>query len=628
MNGLLNNRKGTTLVEILVVMVILLVGIMIVVQMFPTGFKVVRAAESQTIATKLAQGEIERWKNMPQNLPDGILPLKVGYDADLNPSDDVLNDQDPGPPFEGFTGPTGGPFNPGNAVNCRYVRNETTSIPIGSFFTTGFGPAYGSRYTLAFSPIEVSVDPNNADLYKGLSIKSGDLARRNGDADSYIRLTAAQYGIDPTVDSGHFHVAFPAAAKSHTYYLSYSYWVADSAGDTTMMSRVDQSVDSDPNGGWVEVPVTVDPGYTLSEIESGTDSCARAFVQVKPKGWSSDPYEFTLVDQVLGVIAFNPIAKNTSEYTARGWRPITARIDYRIYDPRIIREDKVVGTPNEQRDYGGSVQPSTSIKLALRFILNAGLPDNISDGDPTDNPDEPTFEGLVRTRLGMLVTSATDLTVEQSMLIIDLETGLRVDMTNVKIDFESGVVHLPNYADLIDWQSKPVTANVSLVGKHLRFFYRADGDWSVQCQKAYTYYLRKYDKSRTDYCHFKVWNDLNTDGTTKASYLLFARCDAGKTVSVDYTYRDNSGDRPHRVVARAYKISDDWVDDPDTPATADKIHCPYVKLALPADTYLDTSPRSRLMVVGTSFRARVVWRDGKQWRFRDIDTTLTRNSSP
>ncbi|MGC8864068.1 MAG: hypothetical protein ACP5R5_15025, partial [Armatimonadota bacterium] len=70
-NRIWTDRKGTSLVEILVVMVVLLVGIMTIIQMFPTGFCVVRAGESQTIATRLAQQELERWKSMAANLPVG-----------------------------------------------------------------------------------------------------------------------------------------------------------------------------------------------------------------------------------------------------------------------------------------------------------------------------------------------------------------------------------------------------------------------------------------------------------------------------------------------------------------------------------------------------------------------------
>lgn len=626
MNGIRNNRRGTTLVEILVTMLILLVGIMVVIQMFPVGFRVVRAAESQTIATKLAQAEIERWKNMPGNLPDGILPIFVDYAVDPIPSP-ILNDQDPGPPFRGIEAGSGGGFIFGNAINFRYVRNEVATLPIASYFSTGGGAVYGSRYVLAFSPIEAFSDPNNPNLYVGLTVKSGDLQRRRGNADSdppYLR--PGRYAIDyAVVDTGNgpaFYVALWDRNPNHVYALSYSYWVNNpDTGDTQYLSRTDQAITPRTDGGWIEVPVSVPPGYAVDEIEPNSDSCARMFQRVRPSStgdsyWSDDPYEYALVDAVMGVLAFNPRARNMLEYTARGVRAITARIDYRIYDPRIIREDKVVPAPNEDSN-GDGVNDRVSIKLALRFILNAGQPNNIHDGDATDNPDEPTFEGLVRQHLGKVVASPNDLWVKDSMLIIDLQTGLRVSMVGVDIDFKSGVVKLPAVTDLVDWSgSTPVNrANVSLVGRNLRFFYRADGDWSVQCHKAYSYYTREYGTNELDYCHFRLLAPAN-DGLYK---LLFARCDAGKNVTVDYTYIDSSG-APHKVVGKTYRISDTFTAD----ITGSQR--PFVILDVPQGATID--PRSRVVVVGSSFRARVVWRDGTHWRFVDVDTNLTRSSTP
>ncbi|MGI6296675.1 MAG: hypothetical protein ACOX3G_11365 [Armatimonadota bacterium] len=625
MKGLSNNRRGTSLVEILVVMLVLLVGIMTVIQMFPTGFRVVRAAESQTIASKLAQAEVERWKNMPGNLPDGVLPIK--------PDGTVINDQNPGPPFFGFSNDlVGGIYEAGNVINSRYVRNETTPIPVGSFFTSGAGAAYGSKYTLAFSPIEVSADPDNPGLYLGLTIKSGDLQRRIGSSDSRIFLRAGQYGIDYDLTSSGGLPAFMVNFNydrnpNHAYHISYSYWVENkSTGEATLLSEVDQTVRPSPDGDWVPVEIRPPDAYPLSdfdvtEVEEGADSCARGFVQVPPRGWSNDPYEFALVDSIMGVVAFNPRARNMTERTARGVRAITARIDYRIYDPRIIREDRIVPPLNED-PFNEGENTHSAIKLALRFILNAGSPMSITDGDATDNPDEPTFEGLVKRQLGMPLSSPADLLVPQSVLIIDLATGLRVEIPPdappfYAIDYKAGVVHLPKKANLIDWNSEPLsdTHDVPLAGRHLRFFYRADGDWSVQCQKAYSYYLRKRDTSRVDYRHFKL-----RTAPSGQYQLLFARSDSGKDVTVDYSYW--IGNVEHKVVGKLYRLSDDWTADPDAP----NVKCAYVNLDIPPGGVIDSG--SRIVVVGASFRARVTWRDGRNWRFVDIDTDLTRNSSP
>lgn len=606
MDRLLRTNKGTTLVEILVVMLILLVGIMTVVQMFPSGFRVVKAAENQTIATKLAQAEIERWKNMPSNLPDGILPVDV--------TNTVINDQNPGPPFDGYM-PTGtsGQFYPGNSGNFRWVRNETTSIPVGSYFQTGGGAIYGARYDLAFSPIEVDGPDPNTELYSGLSVKSGDLQRRVGDWTDSIWLRTGQYGIDYTVTTSGsaavMHVCFSHDRDtSHVYYLSYSYTVSrTSPDDTQYLSTVDQAINPSPDGSWVEVPISVPAGYSVEEVDDGSDSCARGFVQVL-NNWSSDPYEFTLADSILGIIAFNPRAHTALERTVRGVRAITARIDYRIYDPRIIREEKVMPAANEDADDDGA-NDHIAIKLALRGILDSGDPAKMDDGDATDNADEPTFEGLVKTKLGHVIDKDYPVAVRQPMLIIDLATGLRVKMEPNCIDFQQGIVRLTQDADLIDWASQPIV-NVPLKGRHLRFFYRADGDWSVQCQKSYSFFVREWGANPVDYWHFK-----HLFGPP--DYLLFARCMSGQSVTVDYTYADANG--LHKVVGKNLRISDDVINDPTTGTK----NC-YVTLDVPPNAGLVAN--ERIIVVGTTFRARVIWRDGKAWRFVDMDTNLTRRS--
>jgi len=617
-------------------MVILLVGIMTVVQMFPSGFKVVRAAESQTIATKLAQAEVERWQNMPDNLPDGILPVLIDYSTSP-PTIAIQNSQYPGPPFQAFqTDANGnyvmanGIYTPGNALNIRQVFGETTAIPFGTTFKTGGGVVYGGRYNLAFSPIEVW--PNDKGTFDGISIKSGDLRRRRGEAEGnnyppYMR--PSDYAIDYTLSAGNpasFNVAFPDRNTSHHYKLCYSYWIHNTTTDDwVLLSQLDQDVVPSSDGDWVPVTVNVPSaysGYVVDSIEPNSDSCARGFDQLAPgDDWSAnDPYEFIVVDSILGVIAFNPYARGMTEYTARGIRPVTARIDYLIADPRIIREDRVAPEPNVTLDTG-STPDAISVKLSLKFILNAGNPTDLSDGDPTDNPDEPTFEGLIRDKLGLPVSDSTPPLVAQSMLIIDLATGLRVDMANVKIDYQSGTVTLPVNANLIDWSNRhdQTTTNVPLKGRHLRFYYRADGDWSVQCHKAYTLYQRKYNDSEIDYFHFELIGNSNV-----GYKLLFAQCDSGKNVSVSYSYitqaSGNSDPVVHQVVGKNCRISDDWV-------TQSGINFAYVDLNdVPEGASID--PNSRILVSGTSFRARVIWRDGTHWRFTDMDTNLTRNSSP
>ena len=614
------SRKGTSLVEILVVMVVLLIGIMTVIQMFPTGFRVVRTAESQTIATRLAQQELERWKSMSANLPVGILPIDDRTDI-------AWNDQKPAPPFEAFLKEPNGDWTKvgnryarGNALNVRQIIGESTLIPVASYFRTGAGAQYGAKYTLAFSPIDV-VDVGGK--IEGIWIKSGDLRRRLGNyEDAPPALRPGDYAVDYELVDGQggeqvFHVAFPTSRgmPPRVYYVSYSFWASENPANTDLewelYSKIDQPVDllADPTGShgdWVEVPVLdVPSGYTLMEVERYSETCARGFREHRPgtpghqdKPWCDyDPYEYILADSIMGVVAFNPSGRGRYEYTARGIRPIEARIDYRIYDLRIIREDRVVPEPQANAT-------TIPVKLSLRFILNIG--------DPTDNPgEEDGYPGLIK-------DPGAGMSILMPVLVMDLATGLRVSLPGGpnEIDFKAGVVNLPIRADLVDFPGAVLAANEPLAGRHLRFYYRADGDWSVQCQKAYATYTRKWGATDPDYRSYKV-KGSNKFPDRLSNRLLFAACEGLKTVVVDYSYVTIAPDGnrvEHKTAGEQHMI------DLPTDASGDT-WC--IDLNVPAGGFL---PRDgRLVVVGSSFTVRVIWRDGKNWRHVDMDTSLVKS---
>ncbi len=58
--GRLQNRRGTSLIEILTTLVILVIGILSVARMFSGGFVVMKRSENITLASRLAEGEFER----------------------------------------------------------------------------------------------------------------------------------------------------------------------------------------------------------------------------------------------------------------------------------------------------------------------------------------------------------------------------------------------------------------------------------------------------------------------------------------------------------------------------------------------------------------------------------------
>jgi hypothetical protein len=234
--------------------------------------------------------------------------------------------------------------------------------------------------------------------------------------------------------------------------------------------------------------------------------------------------------------------------------------------------------------------------------MNAGDPANHTDGDPTDNVNEPNFEGLITDSNGTVL-------VPQSILVMDLATGLRIDVPSNDIDFKNGIVQLPATADLVDYSGTVVSSSVPLEGRHLRFFYKSDGDWMMQCTKAYTSYTRDWSGGKVNYRSFRLKGNSSSGYTNR---LLFANCEIGKSVVVDYTYSTKDGVE-HKVTGEEHKIQLDT-----TPGVDDV----YIDLSLPADGYLTN--QSRIVVVGTSFTVRVIWRDGARWRYVDMTTNLTR----
>ena len=83
-------QTGTTLVEILVVIVIFLIGILAVVQIFPRGFRILLGTRNNSVATALGRDTVERLKANPELIPDEIVAVRYSggvpeVDTSLNP---------------------------------------------------------------------------------------------------------------------------------------------------------------------------------------------------------------------------------------------------------------------------------------------------------------------------------------------------------------------------------------------------------------------------------------------------------------------------------------------------------------------------------------------------------------
>lgn len=539
--NIIGNKKGTSVVEVLVVMVILFVGILIILQLFPPGFSSVRSAENMTIAGRLAQAEMERWKNNTANLPDGIIPIH----DDSTAWDELF----PGPQM-----------NDDNATAFRRVIGETTRIPFG-----GWDPSSsdGSIYLLAFSPVVIAPPASP------FAVRGGSLNRRIGDSsDAYFpfNLKPYQYGIDYTGPNGFPMVCFHPENYTRMFYMACSWW-ENATGSPKYHTTTTIAVSVAPNTSWIQlqplsggVPI---PLANFGGFDQYSDTCSRGFIEIpKTSAWSTDPYEYKIIDAMMGIIAFNPLGYSRTEFG----RNLEAHIDYDILDLQIIHEDRRIPP--------ASVGTDSYINLALKHIKETSV------------SGEGNYHGLP-------IGGGTDVEA------VDIETGYHVD-GGLALRHKDGRVQIPSNLTLQRPDGTIIT--VPSVGRNVRFFYKAENDWSVQFLKAYSRYERA-DAAPLDYKSYYVDNSL-------PDTIWFAACNGNHTVSVDYEYDDSGAVK--KVVGEAYQVS-------DTPAIQ-----PFSGGIEWVSVQLKHIPTRIYSVNGISAKARVLWRERDRWRRVDLDSTMVR----
>ena len=73
----LNRFAGTTLIEILVVIVVFLVGILAIAQIFPGGIKIMNHSRNTAMGVALSRSELELLKSRPDLVPGEVVPIKM-----------------------------------------------------------------------------------------------------------------------------------------------------------------------------------------------------------------------------------------------------------------------------------------------------------------------------------------------------------------------------------------------------------------------------------------------------------------------------------------------------------------------------------------------------------------------
>lgn len=623
-------RQGTSLIEVLTVMVVLLIGIFSVVRLFPPGFLITRQTEETTFAARLATAEIERFQNGAANLMDAIVPgfpdLTTGaftFDPDATPDD--LSDA--------RNVPSGvDPYYVSDVNRMRRVIGETVRVPLVSpTGSRGAGSAEGERgsiYMLSLGP-SVMI-PDGAGRFLNLRVYGAPLRRVSGleaenpDSARFLR-SPAQYAIDygqtEGDDQGVTQIAFYPMPYPRRFRIQYDY-LDPSTGETNTRI-IDFPSDSDTRfadhmipayyEGWIALdssqgydPYVVPDSETVSrQFRQLARGDLWGFQQAAP---TNDPYEFkVLSDNIgpfanVGVLALNPLGRDYMEYSTYGLVPLTARIDYDVLDWRILREERAMP----------AAAPYT-VRMSLKNLKRLGDMEE----------DQTAYQGLFR------VAGSPD------FLVYDTTSGMVVPPSEYRVDYKEGLVV---FSDAFGAANAAGT---------FRFLYKAHGEWAVQVQKATSTY-RRNRASQTGYDDYYLGYRYNADLGRDVPCIYFSLSEAGKTVSVrELTYVVATGSPVQVKTVRnvTFKIN-------DNPAN-------FVSLAGRTLTYADVASRERFQdalywptgptgaypypvepivgMQGLSFRARVVWSGGAsvrqtatgnvlrtRWRKVDLDTILTR----
>lgn len=633
-------RRGVSLIEVLVVLVILVTGILVIIRLYPSGFFSVQSVGNAAVADSLGVAELQAAQENLGSLPEAIQPGGAsigGMDAYGRPTA-TASDASYDPDFNASQEPDYSVI----LNKARLIVNENITVPTASA---------GSRqsvYVTKFGPIVTQEPPNAPQPYTPipdatfLSVNSTNWQPVAGDSMSPVppqdsapvntqqfvvdlahRMIAVPYaaytapGINPPTSYAQKIVVYILGSNGVTYpqYLN-----VPAATPRDTMNPYAPYISTTPpgsfgvglayladtannyQGGWF------DPTTAYGDMGAGVHSTVppavnwvsvslfRPFSGIDPTVpfSTNNPYEFKLISPDLpftgpaqpqpqphynlGGIAFNPIAGGGVGYNA-----LKARISYRVADWQVIHED---------RDVPALSGSNTSVlRLSLKNLKRAG----------DEGPNNSIDPGLLNSG--------------HSMYILDLDTGTQVapaangaaDPTNPDLPIVD--------EDVQGTSTDPAAINVSYAigrltfgsnafgdnGKahRVRIFYTGDLNWTVAVQKAPAYYVVDNFTQATfpingilpGHCYY----DINTKN------LLFPQSDAGKTVEVD-----GSPDQPGLTSAIGNAV-----------IAMNGIN--YVSLQT---TLTDSSQITA--VRGLSARAVVAWQERGQWKSHSVDTILNR----
>ncbi|MFN3648084.1 MAG: hypothetical protein ACK47B_00780 [Armatimonadota bacterium] len=480
-------RRGTSLVEILVVLVILIVGIFAVTRLFPEGMLSLGYSGNLTLANALVQKNEDFHASHRTNVPEGM----VGIDPDtglirtqITPAD--IRSERPylDTPVTSATGtPPNDPRHSG--VNqVRRVIGERLMLPPPSQFPDprlGLGSENVCLYRPLYTPIySLNAMPGSSlgvQAYSGTPFRRVVIAKEPQTVEEwqafYTLLDPYTYAVDydnaklyflATGYERRFKIRGNLRAQlqngrylstemhpNNTVYLPAGRDADDPTDPRGIIQRFDLRV-TQPGFERLPLPgdlVADDQGNPATVAEEGmldpeTEFLYRYFTplltnQPFSATIDSDPYQFKVYDPVFGLLGFNPRVASVPRHQGGGAQLV--KVDYDVDDWQILREELVVPTELVNRDEPNAQAQFHSVKLAISGLKKIGDMEETINFVANSASDTFEHQGLVRhyppsqrtgapARPGTGAGSTLLGAQNQSgvdLVLVDLETGLQID---------------------------------------------------------------------------------------------------------------------------------------------------------------------------------------------------------
>lgn len=540
MQNMYSNRKLTrasSLVEILVVIVVFLVGILGVAQIFPRGLGILRATNNNTVAANLARAEIERLKGQSEQVAEAILPVQytgtaISLDLNQRPNELLPSGTSSIRQADGFIlvgGTPQGPWHRYTGANTvRRVIGEGKKISQPRFVPVGTGAGvvdqFGSLLNLQFGPVLLTAG-------QPLTVYGPDMEKI---FQNNARYASNSYLID---DDG-LQIALPEGAINRVYRLEFNYvaTVGTAYESRNILTTVAIPAATAPYG-YVVINLASLPGVTnFSHAEVDTIQAQRMFREIPAltnfsTGVADDSaFEFKLLDANLGTLMFNPAGFGYEIRTRRARVPLTARVDYDVFDWRIIREDLT------------ALAPGRPYRLAVRSLKVSGIA----------GPD-----GVANRGLGFVVNDGD--TTPDDFALVDIETGGIITPDSYAVDKSEGQITFNATQRIVYTQSATPQA-INVVGRSLRALYMARNEMAVQVSKAASYYVPGGSATiGFKQCYLGATN-LAGDGLPMRIY--FPLSDIGKKVAIGEVWYRDSGTNLRLIEDQTFVIqapkATDW----------------------------------------------------------------------